>query len=99
MLSICDLNARVSKERSWRHMSQPLTDITAEDRDTFNNEESRRDPFRVCSLNIRIIKLREHKGQSVPRIMVLFFNNVIRMLVRDINMKWQYDGHGTKLLN
>ena len=72
-------------------MSPPLTDVTAEDRDTFNNEETRRDPFRVCNINIRMIKLREQKGSTVPRIMVLFQNNVIRMLARDDMMKWKYD--------
>ena len=72
-------------------MSPPLTDVTAEDRDTFNNEETRRDPFRFCNINIRMIKLREQKGSTVPRIMVLFQNNVIRMLARDDMMKWKYD--------
>ena len=91
MLSICDLNAKVCKEKSWRHLPQPLTDVSAEDRDTYNNEESRRDPFRVCNVNIRKIKLRESIGAAVPRIMVLFYNNVIRMLALDDKMKWKYD--------
>ena len=59
MLSVCDLNARISKLKSWRHISPPMTDVNAEDRDTFNNFESRRDPFRSCNLNIRFIKVRE----------------------------------------
>ena len=91
MLSICDLNARISKLKSWRHLSPPMTDVSAEDRDTFNNYESRRDPFRSCNLNIRMIKMREQKGSTIPRIMVLVWNNIIRMLARDSQMKWQYD--------
>ena len=91
MLSICDLNAKISKQKSWRHLSPPMTDVNAEDRDTFNNFESRRDPFRSSNLNIRMIKMREQKGSTIPRIMVLVYNNVIRMLARDSQMKWQYD--------
>jgi len=41
MISICDLNARICKRKSWRHLSPPMTDVSAEDRDTFNNLESR----------------------------------------------------------
>ena len=91
MISICDLNAKVCKENSWRHLAQPMTDTSAEDRDTFNNEESRRDPFRVCNVFIRMIKLRDEKRYNLPRIVVLFHNNVIRMMTRDVHMKWQYD--------
>lgn len=91
MLSICDLNAKACKQKSWRHLAQPLTDISAEDRDTFNNEETRRDPFRVCNINIRLIKMREQKNSTIPRVMVLFFNNVIRMLALNEDFKWHYD--------
>ena len=98
LLSIHDLNAKVCKKRSWRHISPPLTDALAEDRDTYNNEETRRDPFRFCNINIRMIKLREQKGTTVPRIMVLFRNNVIRMLARDESMLWNYDQYSTKLV-
>jgi len=72
MLSICDLNAKVCKEKSWRHLQPPLTDLDTDDRDTFNNEASRKDPFRVCNLNILLIKLREIKGSNQPCILVVF---------------------------
>ena len=98
MISIHDLNAKVCKEKSWRHLAPPLSDVAAEDRDTFNNEDTRRNPFRFCNINIRMIKLREQKGSTVPRIMVLFKNNVIRMLARNMEMKWNYDQFSTKLV-
>ena len=59
MISICDMNAKICREKQWRHLAPPLTDVLAEDRDTYNNEETRRDPFRFCNINVRMIKLRE----------------------------------------
>ena len=75
-----------------------MGDIDTDDRDTYGNEISRKDPFRVCNLNIQMIKLRDQKGNTVPRIMVFFQNNVIRMLARDAQMKWIYDSYATKLV-
>lgn len=34
----------------------------------------------------------------MPRIMVLFQNNVIRMLALDTDLKWNYDQYNTKLI-
>ena len=31
--------------------------------------------------------------------MILFYNNIIRMLTRDSELKWQYDQFSTKLIN
>ena len=42
-------------------------------------------------INIRMMKLREKQGTAIPRIMILFKNNVIRMLALNANMKWDYD--------
>ena len=61
-----------------------------------SNEESRRDPFKVCQLNIRYFKIRDfRKGSMMPRIMVLSYDNVIRMLTLDAQMKWNYDESAT----
>ena len=78
-------------------MSQPSDDIVAEDRDTFSNEKARRDPFRVCNLNIRMVKMRQC-GSIEPRILIVFRNNVIRVLTRDQNRKWQYEQFTTRLI-
>ena len=38
-----------------------------------------------------MMKLREKQGTAIPRIMILFKNNVIRMLALNADMKWDYD--------
>lgn len=96
IVSFCDLNAKVCRRKSWRHLCQAMTEVTANNRDPLDNLECRRDPFRVCDLNIRMIKLRQ-EGSIPPRIHVLFNNNVMRQLIRDSEMRWQFEESSTRL--
>lgn len=49
----------------------------------------------MCNLNVRMIKLREFKGTVAPCVMILFRNNVMRMMTRDNAMRWRYNGNVT----
>ena len=89
MISICDLNAKVCKEKSWRHLVQPVNAIGAGNSENLSNFNSIRDPFRICDQNIRMVKLIQYQG-SMPRILVLFYSNVAAILTRNAIMNWEY---------
>ena len=93
ILSVFDMNARVSKEKSWRHLVPPLeASYPVEGSDVpLPVEEILQDPFKQCSFHIRMMKMREHAGLELPRVVVMFENNLIRTLTRDTEMKWQYE--------
>ena len=92
ILSVFDMNARVSKEKSWRHLVPPLEAAYPVDgTERLPLEEILQDPFKQCSFHIRMMKMREHAGLELPRIVVMTENNLIRLLTRDTEMKWQYE--------
>ena len=47
--------------------------------------ETLTDPFKVCQLNITMLKFREQVGYISLRVFVLYNNNVVRLLQRDKN--------------
>ena len=90
ILSVYDMNTRVTKERpSFRHLIAPIEEIyPIKGNKEMSLEDLQMDPFNQCTLHIRMIKMREHAGVEFPRIIVMFQNNILRTLSRDTDMKW-----------
>ena len=73
ILSVYDMNTKVSKEKSFRHLIAPMEEIfPIKGNKEISLEELQKDPFNQCTLHIRMIKMREHAGVEFPRIIVMF---------------------------
>ena len=90
IISIYDMNAKVNREKSWIHMSAPYEEETyqIDENELMPLSEILKDPFKQCSLHIRMLKIRQAAGLGPPRIVVMFENNLVRTLTRKVEMKW-----------
>ena len=85
IVSVFDYNARVCQTEPWRHLANRELS-QREVLDKSYDMSLVQDPFKVCSLDIRMLKLREQVGYQAPRILVFYENNAIRMLHRDVSL-------------